>query len=132
MTSNESKIRVLICSKYTLFREGLKALLQHADLIVVIGEAATAKQALRLAEQLHPHVLLLQPTPAGLNGSEVTRRIKALNPQVQVLVLSFQDDEHLVADCLTAGAAGYLRKSVQPEQLKSAIYEAFRSVAYAA
>ena len=131
MTSNESKIRVLIYSRYTLFREGLKALLEQAPPIEVIGEAATSKQALRLAEHLHPDVLLLE-LASGLDAVEVTVRIKALDPQVQILVLLSQENEQFVSECLTAGASGYIHKGAQPEYLKGAIHMACRGTSYAA
>jgi len=132
MTSNESKIRVLIYSKHALFREGLRALLENEDSMEIVAEAATAKQALRFTERLHPNVLLLTPAARGQDGSDVTRRIKELDPRVKVLVLSFQDDEHLAPDYLTAGASAYIRKGAQPEQLRGAIYNACRGATYAA
>jgi DNA-binding NarL/FixJ family response regulator len=135
MTSHEMKIRVLIYSKYTLFREGLKALLKHGDPIEVIAEASTPKQALRLAARLHPDVVLLELTALHSHGSEVTRRLRELYPQMHVLVLSLQDEqdeEHLLSDYLSAGASGYVRKGAQPEQLKGAIYRACRGATFAA
>jgi DNA-binding NarL/FixJ family response regulator len=131
MTFNESKIRVLIYSRYALFREGLKALLLQAYPIEVVGEAATPRQAVRLAETLHPDVLLLE-LAAGLDAVKVTIRIRALDPPVRVLVLLSQENEHLLSECLTAGVSGCIHKNAQPEQLKGAIYTACRGASYAA
>lgn len=132
MTAHETSIRVLVYSKYTLFREGLKAMLREGGPIEIIGEAATARKALHLAERLHPDVLLLELAAIGSDGSEFTRRIKELDPQVKVLVLSLQDNENQVTDCLSAGAVGYIRKDAQSEQLKGAIYRACRGAFFAA
>ena len=131
MPFNEPKIRVLIYSKYALFREGLKAMLQ-GDAIQVIGEAATASQAHRLLERLRPDVWLLDLAGSGLDGSEFTRRIRAVDPEAQILVLSLQDNERLVADCMAAGATDYIRKGAQPEYLRGAIHRARRGAYYAA
>src|SRR5579864_6627283 len=104
------KVKVLICNKYALFREGIKRLLSEGAPIEIIGEAATARQAIDQAERLRPDVVLMDLTTADLSGSEATRRIKAVHPDVKVLILSLHDDETLVSRCLEAGASGYIRK----------------------
>jgi DNA-binding NarL/FixJ family response regulator len=116
-----TNIRVLVCNKHTLFREGIKALFLERTAIQVIGEAATARQALSLMKRLRPDVVLLDATTADLSCSEVTRRIKAIDPRVEILILSLYDDEVLISGCLEAGAAGYIRKNDEPVQLRRAI-----------
>jgi DNA-binding NarL/FixJ family response regulator len=123
---NDETIRVLICNKYTLFREGIKALLPRGTHIEIVGEAATAKRALDLLQRLHPHVVLMDVTNLDSSGSEATRRIKAIDPHVKVLILSLSDDEPLISDCLNAGAAGHIRKRDRSVQLKNAIHSACR------
>ncbi len=114
-------IRVLICNKYTLFREGIKALLTEGSPIQIVGEAASAEQALRLLEHLHPDVVLMDLTAPDVSGSEATRRIKQKDPHVEVLIVSLSDDEPLISGCMDAGAAGCIRKNDQSWRLKRAI-----------
>jgi len=126
MMPHKKKIRVLICNKYTLFREGIKALLPEGTPIQVVGEAASAKQALSLVERLHPDVVLMDAAAPDVSGSEATRRIKARDPHVAVLIVSLYDDEPLISGCMDAGAAGWIRKSDQSWRLKRAISTACR------
>lgn len=114
-------IRVLICNRYTLLREGMKALLPHGAEIEVVGEAATAKQALDSVARLHPDVVLLDSAIPDLSGAEATRRLKATDPHVQILILSMDEDVSTISGCLRAGAAGYVGKNDRPVQLRSAI-----------
>jgi two-component system response regulator DevR len=125
MTPHEETIRVLVCNKYTLFREGIKAIFLDAPAIDIVGEAATAAQALDLLERLRPNVVLLDAT-ASESGSDLTRRIKAIDPDVEVLILSLADDEPLISGCLDAGAAGYIRRDDEPLKLRQAISTAYR------
>ena len=126
MMRRHKKIRVLICNKYTLFRDGIKALLPQGTPIQVVGEAASAKQALSLLESLHPDVVLMDAAALDVSGSQATRQIKAKDPHIEVLIVSLYDDEPLISECLDAGAAGWIRKSDQSWQLRRAISTACR------
>jgi DNA-binding NarL/FixJ family response regulator len=130
MARTQKKIRVLICNKYVLFREGIKRLLREGTLIEIVGEADTARQAIDQAARLRPDVVLMDLVTPDLSGSEATRRIKAVHPDVRVLILSLRDDETLVARCFEAGASGYIGKNDQPSQLQSAIDAVCRLGAY--
>ena len=121
MATTHKKIRVIICNKYVLFREGIKRLLREGALIEIVGEADTATQAIDQAARLRPDVVLMDLVTPDLSGSEATRRIKAVHPHVRVLILSLRDDEALVSRCFEAGASGYIRKNDEPSQLRSAI-----------
>jgi DNA-binding NarL/FixJ family response regulator len=121
---SDKTVRVLICSKYTLFREGIKALLPLGTHIEIVGEAATPRRALNLLEHLRPHAVLMDVTNGGSTGSEATRRIKAIDPGIEVLVLSLIDDELLISECLKAGATAHVRKHDRAVQLKRAIHSA--------
>jgi len=123
MATTHKKIRVLICNKYVLFREGIKSLLRQGALIEIVGEADTATQAIDQAARLRPDVVLMDLDAPDLSGSEATRRIKAVHPDVRVLILSLRDDETLVSRCVEAGASGCIRKSDHASQLQSAIDE---------
>jgi len=104
-----------------LFREGIKALFMERTSIEVVGEAATGRHALSLVKRLRPDVVLLDPTTPDFGCSEVTRRIRAIDSHIRVLILSLADDELLISACLAAGAAGYIRKDYQAVQLQRAI-----------
>jgi DNA-binding NarL/FixJ family response regulator len=126
MPTTPKKIRVVICNKYVLFREGIKSLLREATVIEVVGEADTARQAIDQAARLRPDVVLMDLVTPDLSGSEATRRIKAVHPDVRVLILSLRDDETLVSRCFEAGASGYIRKNDHGSQLQGAIDAVYR------
>ena len=125
MATRDKTIRVLLCNQQTLFQDGIKALFLEMPSIEVVGSAATAKQALYMLRRLRPHVVLLDATTYDPSGSEVTRRIKAIDPHVGVLILSLYDDEVLISGCLDAGATGFIRKDAEPLQLSQAITTAY-------
>jgi len=130
MATTHKRIRVLICNKYVLFREGIKSLLREGGLIDVVGEANTARQAIDQAARLRPDVVLMDLVTPDLSGFEATRRIKAVHPGVRVLILSLRDDETLVSRCFEAGASGYIRKNEHASQLQGAIDAVCRVGAY--
>ena len=132
MVSRNKTIRVLLCNKHNLFREGIKALFREPTSIEIVGEAATGEQALNLLEGLRPDVVLLDVTTDDSSGSEITRRIKAVDSQIVILILSLDDDELLIADCLDAGATGYIRKDDEALQLRRAINTACKGIRHAA
>jgi NarL family two-component system response regulator LiaR len=126
MARTHKKIRVLICNKHVLFREGIKSLLREGTLIEIVGEADTAREAIDQAARLRPDVVLMDLVTPDLSGSEATRRIKAVHPDARVLILSLSDDEILVSRCFEAGASGYIRKNDKTSQLRSAIDAVYR------
>src|SRR5882724_2718909 len=93
-------IRVLICNKHTMFRDGIKALLGHGSAIKIVGEAATAKRAIHMLERVHPDVVLMDTVTTDLTASRATEEIKAIDPHVQVLIVSLDDDDWLASRCL--------------------------------
>jgi DNA-binding NarL/FixJ family response regulator len=121
MATAGRRIRVLICNQYTLFREGIKALLEKGTPIEVVGEADTAAEAIEQLKRLKPDVVLMDVGTPDLTGFEATRRIKAVDPHVKILILSVHQDEVLISRCLEAGASGYIRKYDRAAQLQSAI-----------
>jgi len=127
MASASKRIRVLICNKYTLFREGIKALLEQGTPIEIVGEASTAAEAIEQLERLKPDVVLMDVGTPDLTGFEATQRMKALDPNVKVLILSMYEDEALISRCLEAGASGYIRQNLRGAQLQSAIDAACRT-----
>ena len=97
------RIGVLICNQYTLFREGIKALLEKETSIEIVGETSTAAEAIEQLERLKPDVVLMDVGTPDLTGFEATQRMKAIDPHVKVLILSVHEDEALISRCLEAG-----------------------------
>lgn len=114
-------IRVLIADDEALVRDGFRLILETQADLEVVGEAADGNQALRLARELDPDVVLMDIRMPNLDGLEATRRLLAGPTKTKVLVLTtFDTDEH-VYDALRAGAGGFLLKSAPREQLIGAI-----------
>jgi DNA-binding NarL/FixJ family response regulator len=119
-------IRVLLVDDQALFREGLETLLSvHRD-IQVVGQASNGQEAIEVAAQVHPDVVLMDVRMPILNGVRATRRLKRAQPQCRVIVLTTFDDDEYVFDALRAGAVGYLLKDVASARLVVAIRAASR------
>ncbi len=114
-------ITILLADDHTLVREGTREVLERYPDLEVVGEAADGEEAVRLACQLQPDIVLMDIGMPGVNGIEATRRIKARCPQVAVLVLTAYDDDQYVFAILQAGAAGYLLKSARGSELVEAV-----------
>ena len=106
----KKKVRVLIADDQTLFREGIKDLLDNEKLIEVIGEAADGIEVVRLAKKLKPDVILMDIKLPHLDGVSATRQIRKECPNTNVLILSSYEDEAHVMESIQAGANGYLSK----------------------
>jgi DNA-binding NarL/FixJ family response regulator len=117
--------RVLIADDQALFREGLRAVLSASG-VEVVGEAADGEQAVALATELMPEVVLMDLRMPGLDGVGATRRIAALPRAPRVIALTTFDDDDSVFDALRAGALGYLLKDTPSARLVQAIELAAR------
>ncbi|MGW1108477.1 response regulator [Streptomyces sp. NPDC002540] len=117
-----SAVRVLIADDQPLVRRGLALILRTASRIDVVGEADDGDEALRMAHELCPDVVLMDIRMPVMDGVEATRRLAAERPECRVLALStFDMDEYVVA-ALRAGACGFLPKDVSPEDLTTAVH----------
>jgi DNA-binding NarL/FixJ family response regulator len=116
---------VFLIDDHTLVRSGVRALLEKAGDVTVVGEAATGKEAIEACERLRPHVVLADVEMRDLNGIETTRRIRATYPDTHVIMLSMYADRQYVFESLRAGALGYVLKDAAVAELLTAI----RSVA---
>ncbi len=119
------KIKILLVDDQALFREGLRTLLDLQPDLEVVGEASHGEEALRMAVNLSPQVILMDLRMPVMDGVTATKRIKDSLPQCKVIVLTTFDDDEDVFEGLRAGAVGYLLKDVSSEKL----YEAIRSAA---
>jgi DNA-binding NarL/FixJ family response regulator len=115
------KVRVLIADDQTLFREGIKDLLDNEKLVEVIGEAADGVEAVRLAKKLKPDVILMDIKLPHLDGVAATRQIRLDCPNTNVLMLSSFEDEAHVMEAIQAGANGYLSKMLPAAELVNAL-----------
>jgi DNA-binding NarL/FixJ family response regulator len=116
-----SVIRVLVVDDHPLVRQGVRSLLSNYADLAVVGEAADAVEALRLAETTSPDVVLLDIRMPGMGGVETARLLSRQQPRAKILMLTSFDDQEYVAGALQSGAHGYLLKSVSDESLASAV-----------
>ncbi|MCX5759667.1 MAG: response regulator transcription factor [Candidatus Hydrogenedentes bacterium] len=115
------KTRVLLADDHTIFREGLRMLLSLEKDLDVVGEAGDGAEAVRLTDELKPHVVVMDIGMPNLNGIEATRKILETFPAVRVIGLSVHTDRRFVMGMLGAGAKGYLLKNCAGEELVRAI-----------
>lgn len=125
-----SKIRVFLTDDHTLFRQGIRTLLAAEADMEVAGEAANASDAVSLARQTRPDIVLMDIGMAGLSSFEATRLIRKERPETRVVFLSMYDDEDYLAECVDIGASGYILKDSPADQLLTAIREVQRGGSY--
>ena len=115
------KIRLLIADDHAVVRSGLRSILETEDDIEVVGEAADGHQALEMAQELLPDVILMDINMGDWDGVTATRRVRNSVPSSRVIVLTNYDEDNLVFSSIRAGASGYLLKEVSGNQLTNAI-----------
>ena len=115
------KIRLLLADDHVITRQGIRRLLEDEADLEVIGEASNGEEAVHMATEMKPDVILMDIAMPKLNGIEATRQIKLTFPTTAVLVLSAYDDDEYVFGLLKAGAAGYLLKHTSGDELTHAI-----------
>jgi two-component system response regulator NreC len=121
---------VVICDDHALVRSGLRRLLEAIDGIDVVGEAATADEAVAAVTETHPDVLLLDVVMPGRSGIEAIPDLQAASAGTRILVLSMQDDVSYVRRAFEAGANGYLLKEAADADLVEAISDVSRGQRY--
>lgn len=121
----ESAIRLLIVDDHTLFREGLLAIFLAVSGIDVVGEAASGEAAVEKAQQLNPHVILMDIQMGEMNGIEATARILERLPATKIIMLTMIEDSESLFAAMMAGARGYVLKGAD----KSEVLRTIRAVA---
>jgi len=115
------KITILLAENHVVVRESIRRFLEREANFEVVGEAGDGEEAVQMASQLKPDVIVMDISMPKLNGIEATKQIKALQPSAVVLILTAYDYEQYIFPLLEAGAAGYLLKDVSSRELISAI-----------
>jgi DNA-binding NarL/FixJ family response regulator len=116
-----NEISVLLVDDHGLVRKGFRRILEDDPEIRVVDEAANGQEAIRLARQLHPQVIVMDMAMPGLDGVQATREIVKDQPDIAVLILSMYSDENYVRNALDAGARGYLLKEALDVDLVTAV-----------
>jgi DNA-binding NarL/FixJ family response regulator len=122
-------IRILLADDHVLVRQGLRVLVEQAEMVVV-GEASEGQEALRLAHTHQPEVAILDIAMPYLNGLETARRLRETLPQIKSIILTMHTDEPYVLEALHAGAVGYVLKTQVIADLVQAIHSALQGAIY--
>jgi DNA-binding NarL/FixJ family response regulator len=121
-----SSINILIADDHTLFRQGLREICEMKGGFNVVGEAADGQQAVTLAQQLQPDVILMDIQMPELDGVQATKRILADNPHMRIIFLTMYKQDKYAFDAIEAGARGYLLKDAHWQELIKAIEVVYR------
>jgi len=121
MPTPKKRVRVLIADDQTLFREGIKDLLENEKVVEVVGEAVDGQDVIRQAKKLKPDVILMDIKLPQVDGIAATRVIRKECPSTNVLILSSYEDEAHVMEAIQAGANGYLSKMLPASELVNAL-----------
>ncbi len=119
-----SEIRVLIVDDHTLFRSGIKLLLQRQSGFEVVGEAGDGLEGVKRAKQLKPDIVLLDLHMPGVNGLEAISLLRDEVPQTEIIMLTVSEDAEDLLEALRAGARGYLLKNIETDCLVDSIRRA--------
>jgi len=128
--SQQSSIHILVCDDHSLVRKSLIALLEQDKNLVVVGEAESGQEAVELALQLSPDIVLMDINMPYLNGIEATRRICQSSRKSKVIILTTYLNNEYVVQAIHAGASGYLSKNELSKNLFEAIYEVQKGKIY--
>jgi RNA polymerase sigma factor (sigma-70 family) len=120
------KIRVLIADDHGIVRTGLRLQLDRHDDLEVVGESCDGRDAVRMAEELSPDIVVMDIAMPNLNGIQATEQLVKKNPELGVIVLSMHSDESYVLRALAAGARGYLLKDNAEVDLYRAVHDVAR------
>ncbi|MDM5329160.1 response regulator transcription factor [Neobacillus sp. CF12] len=114
-------MRVLLVEDHPMFRDGLARMLESVEDVEVVGEAGTGEEAVQLADQLNPNIILMDLNLPKMSGIEATKQIIQKRPDTGILVLTMYDDDSSVFAAMRAGARGYLLKEANRNEIIRAI-----------
>jgi two-component system, NarL family, response regulator LiaR len=119
-------ITLLITDDHALVRQGTRAFLELQPDLNVVGEAGSGEEAVRMAAELAPDVVLMDLVMPGIGGVEATRQVKQISPHSQIIVLTSYHEDEYIFPALRAGALSYVLKDVGPDELAEAVRKAAR------
>jgi len=117
----QKKITVLLVDDHSLVRRGFRRMLEDESDMEVVGEAGDGEASIKLAKELHPHVVVMDCALPGMNGLQATRQIMEDSPETAVLMLSMHSENTWVRQAIEAGAKGYILKNAMDLELGAAI-----------
>lgn len=123
-------IRIMLVDDHTVVRNGIKLLLTQVPEFAVVGEADNGADALAVAQETQPHVVLMDVTMPEMNGFEAAQQIREAMPDTKVLFLSMHNEPEYIIRSMKSGGSGYLLKSVEKNELARAIQAVYRGERY--
>lgn len=123
-------ITILIVDDHELVRAGIRSLLSTVNGLKVIGEASTGEEAVKMAREKHPHVVLMDVRMPGIGGLEATRKLLRTDPDLKIIALTVCGEEPFPSKLLQAGAAGYLTKGSGLDEMVQAIHSVHHGKRY--
>jgi DNA-binding NarL/FixJ family response regulator len=120
------QIRVLLVDDHQMFREGLRAILQHDGRVVIVGECCNGREAVRVVAEQLPDVVIMDIGMPDLNGVDAARQIHSSNPEIKLIALSTHSDRRFISAMLEAGASGYVLKEAAGEEIQRAVLAVHR------
>lgn len=120
--SNSDKLKILLVDDHPMMRDSLRRYLEKNDDFHVVAEATNGLEAVQIAKETNPDVIIMDVAMPELDGIEATRRIKLINPNIMVLILTVHSDNEYILKILESGADGYLLKNIAGEKIGDAIY----------
>jgi DNA-binding NarL/FixJ family response regulator len=120
--SEMNKLRVVLADDHPIMRKGLRLLVNEQADMEVVGEADNGREAITLAQRLHPDVVVMDVSMPELNGLKATEKLKELCPETKILTLTRHSDDGYLQQLLQAGSSGYVLKQSDPDELVRAIH----------
>lgn len=124
------KISIVLADDHILVRKGIKAMLESEDALSVIGEAGNGREALEVAKELHPDIIVLDIRMPEMTGIEAAAKLSEFSPTTKALILSMHDSEEYVLQSLDAGAYGYLLKDTDKAEFVKALKQIYAGNKY--
>lgn len=121
MNEQHESIRLLLADDHDILREGVRRILAGVRGITVVGEASSGEEAIKVARELQPDIVLMDVQMPGIGGMEAANRLSRVSPSTKILVLTAFDDEPFPSRMMQAGCSGYLTKNSSPEEMEHAI-----------